>query len=411
MADPAQSAAPPRIDALDILRGVAMCGIIFANVHVFSGWMVLDDAAAVAVDRWGTDHIAHLVERTLLEGKFYSIFSLLFGLGMGVQLRSAERNGADFSALFVRRLWILAAIGLTHATLFWAGDILLLYAMLGAILFRFRNASDRTLQRTIIALLLLPIAWYAAWWGLGLPDLLNAPPPTADAATPAEPFATQVFNGLGRGSALDWLQWNLLWLAGRWVDLVQTARFPKVLGMFLLGLWIERRGILRDPAAHHGLITRTAWIGVGVGLPLNAAFAWLAGDTPLLPGSASGLVAVTASAIGTPLLALGYVAAIILALRSSAGRTLLAPFRPVGRMALSNYLSQSVLLGAVFYSRGLGRIGTMGFTEGLLVAAAVLLLLIPASALWMQRFAYGPVEWAWRQWTYERRVEIRRARQ
>jgi uncharacterized protein len=401
-------AASERVDALDILRGIAMCGIIFANVHVFSGWYLTDPASAVALDRWGTDHVAHLVERTLLEGKFYSIFSLLFGLGMGAQLRSASRRGTDFSALFVRRLWILAAIGVVHATLIWAGDILLLYAMMGAILFRLRAVPDATLLRVVAVLLLLPIAWYAVWWGFGWPDLLAGPPPELEAAAPGADFVTQMLHGMGRGTALDWLQWNLVWLAGRWVDLVQTARFPKVLGLFVLGLWIERRGILRDPAAHLPLVTRTAWIGVGIGLPLNAAYTWLAGNASLLPGSARGLAAVTVSAIGTPLLALGYVAVVVLAVRHRAGRAVLAPFRPVGRMALTNYLSQSVLLGAVFYSRGLGLIGTMGFTEGVLVATAVLALLIPASALWMRSFAYGPVEWLWRQWTYRERVRIRR---
>jgi uncharacterized protein len=396
-----------RIDALDILRGIAMCGILFANVHVFSGYLLADESALHTLDRWGTDEAVHALERVFLDGKFYSVFSFLFGLGMSVQLRAAAAKGVAFAPLFRRRLTILAGIGLAHATLLWAGDILLLYALLGFILLALRDVSDRGLRRWIGGLLAAPIVWYALLWAAGAPDLLAGPPPDPN-APPGPDLFQWMLNNMQSASYLDWLKGNALWLAGRWIDLIQTARFPKVLGMFVLGLYVDRAGILRDPAAHRVLIDRALAWGLGVGLPLNIAAAWLAPGQPLYPANAMGAVQIVALAIGTPLLAVGYVALVVRALDTAVGRSLLGPFRAVGKTALSNYLTQSAVAAFLFFGYGLGWFGTVGLTEGMLIAACIVSVLIVVSNLWVRVFAYGPVEWIWRQLTYKQRIPLRR---
>lgn len=395
-----------RIDSLDILRGIAMCGILFANLHVFSGYTLASPEILAAVDRWGTDDAVHALERILIDGKFYSIFSLLFGVGLSVQLRASSAQDPDFIARYRRRLTILAAIGLAHMTLLWAGDILFIYALLGFALFALRDRDDASLTRWVLILLASPIAWYTLLWVARVPDILGGPPPDPNATGPS--IMDTIRNGLATGNYLEVQKANVFIIVGRWVDLVITARFPKVLGMFLLGLLLERRGLFRTPDQHRALITRTLWIGLIGGIAANSVVAWLAPQGPMLPGSPMGALQVTASAIGTPLLALGYVALVIRMLEHSFTAALLSPFRAVGRTALSNYLTQSAICAFLFYGYGLGWYGTVGLTEGMLIALAVVAVLIPVSNLWVRGFAFGPVEWVWRQATYKTRISIRR---
>ncbi|MBL0029094.1 MAG: DUF418 domain-containing protein [Rhodanobacteraceae bacterium] len=397
---------PNRIDSLDILRGIAMCGILFANVHVFSGYIVASPETIAAVDRWGTDAAVHALERIFLDGKFYSIFSLLFGVGLSVQLRASSAQDPGFVPRYRRRLKVLAAIGFAHMTLLWAGDILFLYAILGFALFALRDRDDQTLTRWIFILLASPIAWYALLWVARVPDILGGPPPDPNATGPS--LMDTVRTTMATGNYFEVQKANIVWIVGRWVDLVITARFPKVLGMFVLGLLLERRGIFRAPEQHSALISRTLWIGLVGGIALNGLVAWLAPQGPMLPGSPLGLLKVTASAIGTPLLALGYVALVIRMLDHSFTAALLTPFRAVGRTALSNYLTQSLVCAFLFYGYGFGWFGAVGLTEGMLIALAVVAVLIPLSNLWVRGFAFGPVEWFWRQATYKKRLPIRR---
>lgn len=212
-----------------------------------------------------------------------------------------------------------------------------------------------------------------------------------------------------RGGYLDVLQANLVQLVGRWVDLLITLRPPKVLGMFVLGLWIGQQGVVRDLDVHAGLLRRmTAW-GLGLGLPLNLLAAWLENDAaPYLPGSSLGMAEVLTSAVGVPLLALGYAAGVALLMRSpSASRALMA-FAPVGRMALTNYLLQSVACIFVFYGIGLGLYGEVGTAAAAGIAILVFALQMPLSQWWLGRYRYGPVEWAWRRMTYRVHLALRR---
>jgi uncharacterized protein len=395
-----------RLSILDVLRGIAIVGILIGNMVVFSGYGFLTPVERAALPLAGGNTIAMFVIHVLVDGKFYSLFSLLFGFGFALQMRRAQSKGHDFPRLFRRRLLALFLIGLLHAVFIWAGDILMLYAMLGLLLLPLRNVGDRTLLRAVAACLLLPTLVYLAMLSAGMGDPF-APPADRAAADGPDLFALMLA-GFHGDSWLGAWQSNLIQLAGRWFDLFLSVRFPKVLAMFLLGFWLGRRGIGIDAARDGALLRRVVALGLLVGIPANIAMAWLIEQNVYLPASLPGLAQVVSATIGIPLLALAYAAAIVLAFHAAASRGLLSTFAAPGRMALSNYLMHSVVMTAVFYGWGLGWYGQVGPALTTLLALAVCLAQIGLSAAWLAQFKFGPVEWLWRCATYRRWVPLRR---
>ena len=403
-------AADARVHVLDVLRGLSLFGILQANVLVFSGLLFVAMVGDLTLSP--LDEAVGFAIEALIHGKFYSLFSLLFGIGFHVFLSRAEARGGSAKPLFRRRLWLLLGAGFLHATLLWSGDILMLYAMVGFALIPFYRWPSRKQLAWVVGLLAAPVIAYALMWVAGMPDPL-APPPVdpADAAPGvAGGFDPLAFVIAGfKGDYFDVLQANLVGLVGRWVDLLITMRPAKVLAMFVLGLWIGQQGIVRNLDAHVGLLRRVAGWGLVLGVPLNVAGAWLAEDsTPYLPGSALGMTEVLIGAAGIPLLALGYAGGIALLMRSPAAARALMTFAPVGRMALTNYLLQSVICMFVFYGFGLGLYGQVGAAEASGIALLVFAIQVPLSRWWLGRYQYGPAEWAWRRMTYRVPVAMRR---
>jgi uncharacterized protein len=209
------------------------------------------------------------------------------------------------------------------------------------------------------------------------------------------PAILAIFERVGTGGLKDSFLGNLVLLLGRWADLIATMRFPKVLGMFVLGVWLVRRGIALAPQAHRPLLVRWAALGWGVGLPLNIAAAWSMEHWPYLPPSAGGLLGVIAGAIGIPLLALGYAATIALLVVD--GVRIVRIFAPMGRMALTNYLLQSVICVSLASGWGAGLWWRIGASRAMLIAAMVVSVQLALSALWLSRTDSGPAERLWRR--------------
>ena len=263
-ADVSASPVRDRIQALDAVRGLAVGGILFANVLVFFGLIFLAPDRAAALSNTTADHVALFLEHILVDGKFYSVFSLLFGIGFGVQL---SRGGDAALPRFRRRLRILLGIGAIHAFLIWAGDILMLYALLGFMMPWFARKSNRALVRWSVILLAVPTVLYliavAAWTVFSSGAAQTSP----DSGPPAS--ILRFFEAMGRGGLKDAFVGNLVFLAGRWADLFFTVRFPKVLGMFVLGIWTVRTGIALSPSSHRSTLVRWSLVGWSVGLPAN----------------------------------------------------------------------------------------------------------------------------------------------
>jgi uncharacterized protein len=386
-----------RIQALDVLRGIAVAGILLANVLVFFGMFVLPADRAAAMPTVAADKVALLLEKIFVDGKFYSVFSLLFGIGFGVQL---SRGGDAALPRFRRRLRILLAIGAIHAFLLWAGDILMVYALLGFTLPWFARKSNRDLVRWALILLTIPTVLYLLVLALWLAVGPSTAQPSPDAGLPTKILV--IFEAMGRGGIKDAAVGNVVFLAARWADLFATVRFPKVLGMFLLGLWTVRTGLAVSPASHRATLVRWSVIGWGVGLPANVIAAWAFHRWVYLPPSLGGLLGVVMQAIGIPALAIGYAATVCLLVVGD--RRFVTVFAPVGRMALTNYLMHSVIGVTLSYGFGLALWWRIGAARAMAIAAVIIALQIPLSAWWLSRFRFGPVEWIWRRLTYGRPI-------
>lgn len=394
-----------RAAALDALRGLAVFGILLANMQHFSGWFFLSAEQRAALPTAQADAAAHFLINWFIDGKFYSLFSLLFGIGFAVLLVRADRAGRDFHAFFGRRLRILLAIGLVHAFGVWYGDILTLYALLGFALLAFRTRSDATLLRWALVLLALPVVQYAVMlvlFGGAAPD------PAAEAARAT--FMSDVVRTMATGTWPEVARLNVGGvLLGRYPDLLFTGRPFKVLATFLLGLWIGRRGIWSHPGDHVALLRRVAAAGLAVGLPLNLGLALLMRSDAYYALQPAGLLQAVVYGVGVPALALGYAAAFALLWQAARAQRVLAGLVPVGRMALSCYLMHSVIGAVLFYGWGLGRFGTVGIAPGLAVAAGIFVLQCIGCALWLRHFRHGPAEWLWRSLTLRTRQPLRLA--
>ncbi len=384
-----------RYGILDILRGFALCGVMIANMATHSGYWFLTEESQAALPLAGAGDKLLWWVHFITDGKFYSIFSLLFGIGFGLQLQRAMEKGERFGGLFSRRLGILFLFGLLHAILFYVGDILTVYALLGFVLMLFRKTSTRNLLRWALVLLLLPVVQYAILW---FPHLASGP-----LEATRHPMFDQLIAAYQSGSLADILMMNTGGLIfGRYPDLFATGRFFKVLAMFLLGFYVARKMLFADLPAHRAFFKKVLTWGLIIGIPCNLVLAtlmennWYASYAPL------GILEPLVYAYGVPALGLAYAAGLALLYPKEWYRKRLNVFAPYGRMALTNYLMQSVIACLIFTSYGLGLYGQVGPVYLTLIGLAILLFQIPFSAFWLSHYRYGPMEWLWRSMTYKK---------
>lgn len=401
---PAPTDAPPpapvepgdRMLVLDVLRGFAVFGILVVNMLFFAGpfgWVVDPPWTSTA------DRVAGFVITALFSGKFYSIFSILFGLGFAVQMERAEARNAPAGRIYVRRLLVLLAIGILHAAFMWFGDILHLYAVLGFLLFFFRRSSIAKIVPAIAISLVIPTGLAAvalvgaSLAGPGGNENAAAEMFRTDAALRA--YASGTWSELTRQRIADWLM----------LDAFAIFFAPSVFAMMLTGLASARARLFQNLDSNAGFFRRALLITVVPGIAGNLFIA--ATKDAMDPGRMTilSVTVIAVQALAVPALAITYVSAI--ALGVTARPRFVRFLAPVGRMALTNYLFQSVIGTLIFYSYGLGLFGKVGPAATLAMAVAIFALQIPLSAWWMKRFRFGPAEWLWRSLTYGRMQPMR----
>ncbi|MFE6905413.1 DUF418 domain-containing protein [Streptomyces erythrochromogenes] len=388
---PADRPAPPRLAHVDALRGFALWGVLLVNITFMAsahqGTGVTDPLHASAPDA-----AVRFVTAVFFEAKFYLLFSFLFGYGFTLQLASADRVGAAFRPRFLRRCAGLFVLGLCHAVLLFPGDILTTYAVLGLLLLAVHRIPPRTAVRTAVALLALTaagyllLAWALAATGDGGTD-------TAAAAEQAR-LTTEAL----RGDARSVIGEHLRQLS----DVVFVLAFfqaPAAFAAFLLGLAAGRRGALADPARHGRFLRRLQWTGFSVGVAGGLVWAHAAQED----SGPYQLVAVAVDMVTAPLLAAAYAATVLRTLAGPRGPRLAAALAPAGRMTLTNYLTQSLVLALVFTGFGAALVGRMAPAHVAVTALALFAAQLVFSRWWLARHPYGPVEWALRAATLARR--------
>ena len=384
-----------RLGVVDALRGFALFGILLANILYWSGWGMVTDAQRLA---WGGavgDLWQYRLHHLWVDGKFYTIFSFLFGAGFALQLERLLRRGQDGLRIYRRRVLILLGIGIVHNFLIWDGDILLLYAALGLLLPLFHRWRSRALLWTGMALIfVVPFA------GISLFDALGWKPQNffyshSDAiarALGASPAPDQILAWMQREDWRGWFAWIASGPSFSFGLRLETWRIPKVLGIMLIGMSAGRGLADGSLLANRALLKRVLVLGLLIGLPASVVFAARPGQ-----GQADW-----PSLIGTMPLGMAYAAAFALAWPWAS--RWLGVFAAPGRMALTNYLTHSVLGVSLFYGIGLGWVGRLPIWGFYGYAVLLFTAQVLFSRWWLARHEQGPMEALWRRWTYGARV-------
>jgi uncharacterized protein len=361
-ASPRPVSPAERIDAIDVLRGIALLGVVAINVVSEFRVSIFEQFLSRKPTASPIDSVVEAILTLAVETKALALFSLLFGAGLAIQFDRLAGSGRRTS-LLVRRLAVLLAFGLLHLCLIWNGDILTEYALAGLIVLPFLFGPRWLLAFAALAFLGLYLAMQAF------------PPaglfPSTAAITRHVAEANRIY---ATGGFLDVLAFRL-----REIPLIVPLHafiFPRTIGLFLLGAFAWRTGILQNPPRRL-LSIAAPCIGLGAAVILSGA-----------------------EALGAILLALGYGAAIIGIANLKSGKMLLGWAAPLGRMAFTNYLAQSLIFGWIFYGYGLGLFGRLGVADALAIGVVVYAGQALFSAWWLRRYRYGPVEWLWRTLMY-----------
>ncbi len=380
-----------RVHDVDALRGFALLGIFIVNITFMSsgypGNLVTDPEFSSTFDG-----IVRGLSSVLVDMKFYLLFSFLFGYSFTLQLQSAARAGAAFAPRMLRRIVGLFAIGVLHIVLLYGGDILTTYAVVCLILFWMRGVRDRTALRVA-----------AIVYGVVLLSLLSSGlfldssaflPSESEALASADQSTAALQGGFGDivGEHVHGL--SLLVLQS------VTLQGPTALAMFLLGMVAGRRRLFEQIRGDEPILRRIQWIGFPVGLAGGVAYT--------LGGGNGTTLAVAASVATAPLLTAAYVATLLRMMHSPRTAFVRTALAPAGRIALTNYLGQSLLGLLIFTGVGLGLAGSFSPLATMGVAVLIFALQLAVSAWWLRRHTYGPAEWLLRWITNATRPALRK---
>ncbi|MCC5986311.1 MAG: DUF418 domain-containing protein [Pararhodobacter sp.] len=404
---PAPVTGAARIETLDILRGVALFGILVINIQFFAMVHAALVNPTVSGALTGLDYAIWLVSHVLFYEKFLAIFSMLFGAGIVMMAERAEQTGkGSMLALHYRRMFWLLVVGLLHAYLIWPGDILVSYALIGMIIVFMRNWSPRSLVLVGIGFLALKLV-IGAWFGVVIP-LLPADEIAGIEVGFWSPGAVQLASEIAayRGGFLEQMPMRVEQSLNMHLFFFPTETLPYSLAMMAFGMAAMKSGLLRGEWSCNSYL-RLAATGLVLGLPvvvlgvvMNERHEW-----DMLFSLYFGRMFNTAAA---PLVALAYIALVIVAARRF-GPVMRAVFTPVGRMAFSNYLAQSLICTFIFYGHGLGLFMQVDRPGQILVVIAIWVAMPLWSRAWLARFRFGPAEWLWRSLSYRRRQKLMKA--
>ena len=401
-----------RAEILDVLRGFALIGVLLDNLFGFTGWGFKTQEMREALPTWPADGAVGLLELTFIHGKFYSLFSLLFGIGFSIILIRNEQKGINPLKVFYRRLLILLLIGAAHTFLLWEGDILFLYALIGMVLPLFRKFSDKVLLITAAALILSPVILDGIYLildakpGDGLQRLALSIDQKNGVPTDST-YANYLYKP-GSGWQ-EWRNWQESGWAYRYEYLLDSNRIPKVLGMFLLGFYAGRKMIYANLDNNVLLFRKLRLWGFAVGITGAIActfFEIFAGE--IMKKELAVLGHSFFYAISVAPLSLAYASVICLRWIRRKGNSKLKVMAPMGRMALTNYIMQTVIGIIIYYGIGFGFGGNIGPALFIPIGLGVYVLQVLYSNLWFKYFNYGPFEWIWRMLTYGKILPIKK---
>ena len=375
------SPVPPseRFIALDAIRGIALLGVLLVNLVTFFRVSLFEHILDFHTHPGWNNRATDILIAWSLEFKAFTLFSFLFGVGVGIQAERMATRGVRPSHFLIRRFVVLLAIGLCNLLLVSNSDILALYAICGLLLIPFVERSTNLLVA----------------FGLVAISLSFAPPfenliPSSEAMRAHVASATRVYATGGYLEILE-LRWHETW---QFIFPLLVSSLPKTLGLMLLGIAAWRTGILKRPADYRILLWIIFFVAGTLGAGVTTLLVWSRETGFSLP------VPEMLEAISYIPLAFAFGAGLLLWLSDGSAGWLIRLFAAAGQMALSNYLAQSIIFGWLFYGFGFGLFGSLGSAITALIGIAVYAGQLFASYVWLQHFRFGPAEWIWRSLTY-----------
>ena len=369
-----------RYRPIDVLRGLALFGVLLINLLAISASRWCSTSWNFIPTRAGSTTWWISLSAAFVEFKALTLFSFLFGVGTAIQAERCAARGLPVYRFLLRRFAVLLAVGLGHIVLLWNGDILIPVRGLW-IHFDWRSAPFPQAVAVLgLAAILLPASY----------RLDSDSPPWRTGARRSR-SATRVY---GQGSYLEIVAFRSSEIS-RLILPILWSVLSRTLGLMCWGVAAWRSGLLSHPKDHRRLlwIVLVAGLAIGGGTSLARALAQSSGHRPPVPEDLSDLVSVLP-------LAFAYASAVLLWLRPPRLSALAKPFAAAGQMALTNYLTQSIVLGFVFYGYGLGLFGRVDPAGGFAMACALYALQLAFSIAWLRRYRFGPFEWLWRSMTY-----------
>jgi uncharacterized protein len=397
-----------RVVSLDVMRGVALLGILIANMLYFSQPL---EAEGMRGGLWLSflDRVADFFSLLLIDGKFFPLFSFLFGLGFAMQMDRASSRELDPKAVYVRRLCILMGFGIAHGIFLWDGDVLFAYALCGFLLLLFRKRKPLTIMIWAAALLVLPAllilvlgAFITLLWGN--PAISSAFMESTDDMVARR----ELFTAFVSGGYLDAVGYRVREMFYTLIFILFFA--PSFLGLFLIGMLAGSKRMITDVEENRSLLVRIFKVCGAAGLIGN-----FIGALVLMTAYADehyGLILIGTAIVSIfgPLLTAAYIAGMVMWIQCRPSVVFLKWVAAAGRMALTNYLGQSFIATTIFYGYGFGLGGSVGRLGTIGIAMMIFAAQIWFSVLWLRCFRYGPMEWLWRSLTYRARQPMMRER-
>ncbi|TFD99259.1 DUF418 domain-containing protein [Jeotgalibacillus salarius] len=376
-----------RIQSLDVIRGFSLLGIFIVNMIAFHSPMYYYDPYS-----WWGDSINRPVYwwiDVFVQASFYPIFAMMFGAGLAIQYMRAEEKKAHFTSFASRRLAILLGIGLIHAFLIWSGDILITYAVAGFILIWMLKLSGKMLLILGFIIYFLPqsllsgIMFFASM----------VDPTTVTYFSSVQDIESSVAN-YGSGSFAD--------IFGQRVDDWTYANSPAgfisiiiaILPLMMIGAGVAKTKLFEKASDKKLLLSLSALIFLGLGIAIKTSPYW---------GEKNLAFVFTQDYVGGPLVAMGYMTLLLLIMTAPLSAKLLQPLAKTGRMALTNYLLQSIIGTIIFYNYGFGLYGEVTLMTGTLIALGIFVMQVIFSELWLSKFKQGPAERLWRKLSYSKK--------
>ena len=389
-----------RVEILDVIRGFAILGIIIANIQSWSGYKFIPFELLESLNFYSINDTIKYFFMFLIDTKFYTLFSILFGIGFYIQFASQKQNQLVFMKTYRKRIWFLVMFGAIHS-FFWSGDILMIYGLVGLVFIMFRNLQEKTML--ILAFIFYYIYLvYDIIFALFFPDMATVTPLAYKTYPDISPSQmTEIFQN---GSFWEILQRNWHNLYYRYLDLIPSGRLTKLLALFLLGYYLMSINYFTTYARSVKLLFLLIILGVGI----EYVAIEIGGSMSVYSQDLTNVLYKFLSATGQIFLALSYISILAILDEKAFFKKFFHLFAYVGRMSFTNYLMQTLLGFFIFHPSFGGLFGTMGLLEISTLAVLLYSFQILFSFIWLKFFAFGPLEWVWRCLSYSKIFPILR---